>query len=198
MSIGKVLSAQIITNESYSRPSVDETNISSSTLNEMDRKKRKEELENRMLAMFEKFMVYDGESGRDLIDGNRLTTRDKESIIKDCFDALISKYNGVLNIDEKVVDDTVVLNTILFLINDKKMDPFEIIYKFPLELNTRLIGNDASESGSQSSGAGIGIRYSKIYVNYIDGSREDSIEFIKGDSAEKTARSNYNKRLAQY
>ncbi len=157
--------------------------------------KRKEELENRMLAMFEKFMVYDGESERDLIKNNKLTTRDKESIIKDCFDALISKYNGILNIDEKVVDDTVVLNTILFLINDKKSDPLKIMYKSPLELEAKLMESVGLEKILYEQG--VGVNYNTIYINYIDGNTEDKIEFIKGGSAEITARTNYNKRLGQ-
>lgn len=160
-----------------------------------EEQKRKEELENRMLAMFEKFMVYDGESGRDLIEGSKLTTRDKESIINDCFDALISKFNGVMNIDEKVVDDTVVLNTILYLINDKKMDPFKIMYKSPLELDAKLMESVGLEKILYEQG--VGVNYNTIYINYIDGSTEDKIEFIKGGSAERTARDNYNKRLGQ-
>lgn len=171
------------------------TGSSSGAQRANEEQKRKEELENRMLAMFEKFMVYDGESGRDLIEGSKLTTRDKESIINDCFDALISKFNGVMNIDEKVVDDTVVLNTILYLINDKKMDPFKIMYKSPLELDAKLMESVGLEKILYEQG--VGVNYNTIYINYIDGSTEDKIEFIKGGSAERTARANYNKRLGQ-
>ena len=171
------------------------TGSSSGAQRTNEEQKRKEELENRMLAMFEKFMVYDGESGRDLIEGSKLTTRDKESIINDCFDALISKFNGVMNIDEKVVDDTVVLNTILYLINDKKMDPLKIMYKSPLELDAKLMESVGLEKILYEQG--VGVNYNTIYINYIDGSTEDKIEFIKGGSAERTARANYNKRLGQ-
>jgi hypothetical protein len=47
-----------------------------------------------MFAMFEKFNVEDRDSERNLVD--KLTTRDKEAIVNDCFDALIAKYSGVL------------------------------------------------------------------------------------------------------
>ena len=157
--------------------------------------RKKEEYENRMLAMFEKFMVYDGESERNLIEGNKLTTRDKESIINDCFSALISKYGGVMNIEEKVIDDTVVLNTVLYLINDKRMDPFKIMYKSPLELEAKLMESVGLEKILHEQG--VGVNYNTIYINYINGSREDDIELIKGGKAEVTARNNYNKRLAQ-
>jgi len=157
--------------------------------------RKKEEYENRMLAMFEKFMVYDGESERNLIEGNKLTTRDKESIINDCFNALISKYGGVMNIEEKVIDDTVVLNTVLYLINDKKMDPFKIMYKSPLELEAKLMESVGLEKILHEQG--VGVNYNTIYINYINGSREDNIELIKGGKAEVTARNNYDKRLAQ-
>ena len=157
--------------------------------------RKKEEYENRMLAMFEKFMVYDGESERNLIEGNKLTTRDKESIINDCFSALISKYGGVMNIEEKVIDDTVVLNTVLYLINDKRMDPFKIMYKSPLELEAKLMESVGLEKILHEQG--VGVNYNTIYINYINGSREDDIELIKGGKAEVTARNNYDKRLAQ-
>ena len=157
--------------------------------------RKKEEYENRMLAMFEKFMVYDGESERNLIEGNKLTTRDKESIINDCFNALVSKYGGVMNIEEKVIDDTVVLNTVLYLINDKRMDPFKIMYKSPLELEAKLMESVGLEKILHEQG--VGVNYNTIYINYINGSREDDIELIKGGKAEVTARNNYDKRLAQ-
>jgi hypothetical protein len=44
---------------------------------------------------------------------------------------------------------------------------------------------------------GVGVNYNTIYINYIDGNTGDNIEFIRGGSAERIARTNYNKRLGQ-
>lgn len=156
--------------------------------------KTKEDYENRMLAMFEKFNIEDRDSARNLVD--KLTTRDKEAIVKDCFDALIAKYNGISSIDEKSIDDTVVSNTVLYLINDKKMDPFKILYKSPLELDAKLMESVGLERILFEQAATVS--YNTIYINYLNGAtNDDKFELIKGAKAERTALDNYNKRTGQ-
>jgi len=162
-----------------------------------DDREKKEEYENRMLAMFEKFNIEDRDSARNLVD--KLTTRDKEAIVKDCFDALIAKYDGISNIskeDEKYIDDTVVSNTVLYLINDRKMDPFKILYKSPLELDAKLMESVGLERILLEQAATVS--YNTIYINYLNGAaNDDKFELIKGAKAERTALDNYNKRTGQ-
>ncbi len=159
-----------------------------------DREEKKEEYENRMLAMFEKFNVEDRDSARNLVD--KLTTRDKEAIVNDCFDALIAKHGGISKIEQKYIDDTVVSNTVIYMINDRKMDPFKILYKSPLELDAKLMESVGLESILFEQAATVS--YNTIYINYLNGAaNDDKFELIKGAKAERTALDNYNKRTGQ-
>lgn len=159
-----------------------------------EEQKRKKELENAMMAMFEKFRVQDRDSERNLVE--KLTTRDKELIVKDCFDALISKYKGILNIDSEIVDDTVVENTIIYMINERKMDPFKIIYKSPLVLHSIIKESIGLEKILFEQG--VRVSTNTIYINYTNPSaRDDKFELISGLRAERIALDSYNKRTGQ-
>ena len=138
---------------------------------------KRERLEKDMLVMFQKFMVYDDKSGRNLIEGSRLTDADKTTIITDCLNALKDDYNGIENIPNEVVDDTVVKNTIKFLINVKNMDPFKIKYKTPLELSAKIMESVGLEKILYEQASEID--YVTMYINYKNGSKGDDIEFIK-------------------
>ena len=154
--------------------------------------KRKRQLEDQMLAMFEKIEINDRDSERNMID--KLTDSDKSVIVKDSFDALINHYGGILKIKDELVDDTVVGNSVNYLIKDKKMEPFKIVYKSPLKLDAKIMESKGLESILYEQG--VTVSYNTIYINYPDGSEDlDKIEFIRGGKSEKIALDNYNKRF---
>lgn len=138
---------------------------------------KRERLEKEMRLMFQQFMVYDDKSGRNLIEGSRLKDEEKTTIINDCFNALKQDYNGIENIPDEVVDDTVVKNTIKFLINIRNMDPFKIKYKTPLELSATIMESIGLEKILYEQASEID--YVTMYINYKNGSKGDDIEFIK-------------------
>ena len=154
--------------------------------------KRKRQLEDQMLAMFEKIEINDRDSERNMID--KLTDSDKSVIVKDSFDALINHYGGILKIKDELVDDTVVGNSVNYLIKDRKMEPFKIVYKSPLKLDAKIMESKGLESILYEQG--VTVSYNTIYINYPDGSEDlDKIEFIRGGKSEKIALDNYNKRF---
>jgi rubrerythrin len=154
--------------------------------------KRKRQLEDQMLAMFEKIEINDRDSERNMID--KLTDSDKSVIVKDSFDALINHYGGILKIKDELVDDTVVGNSVNYLIKDKKMEPFKIVYKSPLKLDAKIMESKGLESILYEQG--VTVSYNTIYINYPDGTEDlEKIEFIRGGKSEKIALDNYNKRF---